>query len=593
MASLSDVVKGIQSTNELLVENVKGQNRTAAMITAFVTGQQSSFGDRLEAGREKGKSTKATAQPVKGSGGGGFKSGVMKGSGLSSLLGFGSKIIGALFSGVAAAGLLTAISVAAGTAFGGLIAGGAVVGLIKLFGEGVLNKIFDIIDPNNVKFTETQKMSITQSILRNLMAGALLLFIAPKLGLAVFLGLLVKDLALSMFDETSRNKLKEKILKGEFENKFMQAFADNFTLEKIASVGSVLASFFGLSLLTGAIRQAFTGSPKGGPGGAKVKPRFGGLFRKAFGLRLGLALMLPALGTAISGQIESLTGDKDLAKIASVGINATIIAAMLGGPYAALIAALGTLTVIAFSKIRKFITDKNAKIEEDLKKAAAAADKAFIDDPNAVTRRNKKRADFNLNQELLRKSEISGGGFNAGDTLERELRSHMKLNRKNPLASDFYNEFTNELYTGNIGQSRMNPYRKGSPDFRAFQKAAQRSFDLSNAGGAEGPGGIPLGDAPSDFRPVTSLFKNALKFIRIVRDADTFAERRALQSAAAQMAATAKFLAEDRINDPRMPNNTVVVAGNQKISTVDTLYNMHGHSGFGTMSLGQRGRQTP
>ena len=84
MASLSDVVKGIQSTNDLLVENVKGQNRTAAMITSFVTGQQSSFGDKLEAGREKGKSkisTRATAVPK-----GGSKSNLMSGSGLSGLL---------------------------------------------------------------------------------------------------------------------------------------------------------------------------------------------------------------------------------------------------------------------------------------------------------------------------------------------------------------------------------------------------------------------------------------------------------------------------------------------------------------------------
>ena len=102
MASLSDVVKGIQSTNDLLVENVKGQNRTAAMITSFVTGQQSSFGDRLEAGRESGKSTKATARPTRGSGGPqGFRAGVMKGSGLSTLLGFGGKLISMLFTGVA------------------------------------------------------------------------------------------------------------------------------------------------------------------------------------------------------------------------------------------------------------------------------------------------------------------------------------------------------------------------------------------------------------------------------------------------------------------------------------------------------------
>ena len=86
MASLSDVVKGIQSTNELLVQNVKGQNRTAAMITAFVTGQQASFGDSLEAGREKGKSKKSTrvtvaAKKSAGKSGSGFLGSLLKGGG--------------------------------------------------------------------------------------------------------------------------------------------------------------------------------------------------------------------------------------------------------------------------------------------------------------------------------------------------------------------------------------------------------------------------------------------------------------------------------------------------------------------------------
>ena len=123
MASLSDVVKGIQSTNDLLVENVKGQNRTAAMITAFVTGQQSSFGDRLEAGREKGKSkisTRATAVPK-----GGSKSNLMSGSGLSGLLkgaggllAFGGALISTLLGGAAGASLLASIGKLAATAFG-------------------------------------------------------------------------------------------------------------------------------------------------------------------------------------------------------------------------------------------------------------------------------------------------------------------------------------------------------------------------------------------------------------------------------------------------------------------------------------------
>ena len=72
MAGLSDIVKGVQRTNELLADNVNANKRTAAMITAFVTGQKANFGDRLEASGEKGKGKTATkaaapARPVKGS----------------------------------------------------------------------------------------------------------------------------------------------------------------------------------------------------------------------------------------------------------------------------------------------------------------------------------------------------------------------------------------------------------------------------------------------------------------------------------------------------------------------------------------------
>ena len=61
-------------------------------------------------------------------------------------------------------------------------------------------------------------------------------------------------------------------------------------------------------------------------------------------------------------------------------------------------------------------------------------------------------------------------------------------------------------------------------------------------------------------------------------------------------AVSASVQAMDIIAATLRENNmghTTVVAGNQKVSTVETLYNMHGHSGFGSMGIGQRGRQTP
>lgn len=586
MATLSEVVKGIQSTNELLVENVKGQNRTAAMITAFVTGQQASFGDRLEAGREKGKSTKATAQPVRGSSGGGFKSGFMKGSGLGSLLGIGSKIIGAIFAGAAGAALLSTI---AGVITGKIILGAAAIGLIRTFGEGAVNKILEMLDPNNLYFNGEQKAAISQSFTTNLQFGLLAFLINKRFGVAVFLGLMLKDLAMSMLGDKGRENMKKTIFDKKFENEFLQKFVDQFTGENLATVGGVIASFFGIGAITRGLMFAFTGGA--GVAGAvagkqatvgrnkkgqftKLRPGLKAGFLKGFGLKLGLAMMMPMIGEAMGNQISALTGNEELGNMASTFITPVLIGLMLAGPYGALIAALGTLAVIGFGKIRKFITDKNDKIEGDLKKAAAAADKAFEDDPNDVTKRNKKRADYDLNQYLLRKSEISGGGFTAGDTIEREIRSHMKLNRKNPLMSDFYNDFSREFYRGNMGQDRMNPYIKGSPDYIAFKKAAQRRETMRI--NAEQPPGMNeinafkryhMGGATAQPGPFGSLSmfgrneQNLALAIKMIAS-NSRANARTLALLETQM--------RMREAEENAPGSLVVqVAGNQKVTTID------------------------
>ena len=573
MASLSDVVKGIQSTNELLVQNVKGQNRTAAMITAFVTGQQSSFGDRLEAGREKGKSTKATAQPVKGSGGGGFKSGFMKGSGLGSLLGIGSRIVGAIFAGAAGVALLSSI---AGVITGKLVLGAIAVGLIRAFGVGAIDKVFEMLDPKDIFFTEKQQEEITASFMTNLQIGMLAFLVNKQFGAAVFLGLLLKDLALSMFDEKNRIKLKEKILKGQFENKFMQAFADNFTLENLAGLGGIIASFFGLGLLTGAIRQAFTGSPKGGPSGAKVKPRFGGLFRKAMGARLGLALMLPALGTAIGAQIETLTGDEDLAKIASVGMNAVVIAGMIGGPYAALIAAIAVLATMGMNYIIKNLTKTQEEFENDIKakqlelrikkfeEGLSPEEEArlrFIDRKALET--NPTNLAQSLNNEamakILRRARAQGIGLRGlGGMTEDDFTYEA-------------GKFAGQTYTGK--NDALNPFPKNSRFFKLFKQRAKLAAivgaasdadtigmraDLSNpmistSGNSAQPG--PFGSLSTFGRNEQNL-ELAIKMIA--------SNARAIARLAAVSAA-----AIDKRNEER-GNNMVVVAGNQKVNSLDT-----------------------
>ena len=585
MASLSEIVKGIQTTNDLLADNVKGQNRTAAMLTAFVTGQQSSFGDRLEAGREKGKSTRATARPVKGSGGGGFKSGFMKGSGLGGLMGFGSKIIGALFSGVAAAGLLTAISVAAGTAFGALVVTGAAFTLIKAFGEGIIATIFKSLDPKNVIFTKDQQDQIGTSITDALsvgvvgfMLGGVLGVGKAKLGAAFFLGSLLKDVFLSFLTPEKQADMKKQIIdKGTFESKFLEGISGWITPDLFLTMGATIASFFGLGAIRAGIMMAFTGGA--GVVGAvagkqatvgrnskgqftKLKPGLKKSFFKGFGMKLGLGLMLLSLGESLGNQIAALTGDEDLASFAQTGINATIIAGMLGGPYAALIVALGALTIIGFKKIQDWISKKNDKIAQDLEDKIAAAKALDALNSTETTRREVKRREYARAQELRRKQQLGGGigGLTPEERLRLIALSGISLNRKNPLLSDVYKESARKFYTGETYDADMNPYDPGSADYIALKKAAKRAADRRREGV---PGMNEIGAPPvKDFRPITAAVEVLKDLIK------TSKEKKVTKAEAALIAnGNANIALSQAIAQAQLANRKEIAAGGDNIVT--------------------------
>jgi hypothetical protein len=589
MATLSEVVKGIQSTNELLTENVKGQNRTAAMITAFVTGQQASFGDRLEAGREKGKSTKATAQPVRGSSGGGFKSGFMKGSGLGSLLGIGSKIIGAIFAGAAGAALLSTI---AGVITGKIILGAAAIGLIRAFGVGAIDKVFEMLDPKNIFFTEKQQASITASFMTNLQIGMLAFLVNKQFGAAVFLGLMLKDLAMSMLGEEGRKKMKKKIFDTEFENKFFQKFVDNFTGENLAAVGGVIASFFGISAITKGLMWAFTGKmmSAGGAAGAggavvgrnakgqftKLRPGLKAGFLRGFGLRLGLAMMMPMVGEAIGNQISALTGKEDLGTVAQKFITPVLIGLMLAGPYGALVAAIATLSIMAFNKMQEWVFSQQEDQLNRLAKEREIAKKALELDPNnTVLARNLEIADIAYAGDLQRTSQLGRRGdalMNAQRIKDKEKLTGLSLSNK-----DFYSERAGTFYTG-IGDNDLSPYNVGTLKFRKFAEAAQK--DLRRRMRNEHLGTFKQMKSQD---PTAGQF-GLLKTLQLFVEDNTKAETNRLFRAMADQLTQVK-LALGNGQTMAAPTTVVQVAGNQKVSTVDTLMAMRGHAGYGVMGL--------
>ena len=571
MASLSDVVKGIQSTNELLVQNVKGQNRTAAMITAFVTGQQSSFGDKLEAGAEKGKSTKASARPTKGSGGPqGFRAGAMKGSGLSTLLGFGGKLIGMIFGGIAGSALLGTIAAIAGAAFGSIAITAILIAAVKLFGNKVLEMVFNKLDPGKTTITDENRKEIADALMNATVLGLVAWMISPKLAIAVFFASIVKDIAMSYLNPTSKEKMKEEVIKG-----MKDKIGFTFDYSQLFTFGAALAGLFGFGLITSGFGLALTGSAVGlaAAGGINssrpIKNALAKAFRRGLGLRLGLAMMMPMLGEALGGKIAELTGKPELANIASDFLTPVLIAGMLGGPYAALVTAIGLLGVMAFKAIQDWVLKRQMAQLTKLQDARNIAQTLLDADPNnSILATNLNNADLAYTIEMQRNNLL--GGRNSGAlTTAQTIKDNEKIRGLSLGNKDFYSELTNSFYTGIGGTADQSPYKIGTLRFRKFAEAAQAahrrrqklaSSQRKNEGRYE--------DASSEFSPGLSIARNRALGIRLDREK---AEKQALLKAAKALEIAASFMLAMNQKSDGPGNHTVVVTGNKKVLTMDDL----------------------
>ena len=571
MASLSDVVKGIQSTNDLLVENVKGQNRTAAMITSFVTGQQSSFGDRLEAGREKGKSTKATARPTRGSGGPqGFRAGVMKGSGLSTLLGFGGKLISMLFTGVAGTAILGTIAGIAGTAFGAIGMTAILVTAVKLFGNKLLETIFDKIDPGEMIITPENKKSISDSLTSATVLGLLAWLISPKLAIATFFASIITDIAMSYLTPASKKLMKEEVIKG-----MKEKVGFTITYEGLFKFGVALAGLFGMSLITSAFGLALTGSAVGlaAAGGIGASRPMRGIlakaFRRGFGAKLGLALMVPALGRVIGAKIAEATDtDEKIGNLIGDVLSAAVMGAMIGGPYGALIAVAGVLAFNLFKHMEQYVVGKEQELNKDLKKR--------IDELQA-----KKDAGIPLRPEEIteltaKKYRLSQSKFTEQDRLNLQMRVTGQ-NRARALFGAVGNaiptNFTNragKLYKGI--RDDLNPYKPFDPRFKQFKDAAIANADFFEAGSG-GTGFDPQKARAAKIKK--KLIIDAISNLNLSGDLSNFGPGTGPQNHFAPamnvMIAAVQALnaAAATLRENNVGNHTTVVAGNQRVSTID------------------------
>ena len=424
MASLSDVVKGIQSTNDLLVENVKGQNRTAAMITAFVTGQQSSFGDKLEAGREKGKSkisTRATAVPK-----GGSKSNLMSGSGLSGLLkgaggllAFGGALISTLLGGAAGASLLASIGTLAATAFGKLLKGALLIGLISKFGEGLIKKLLDNLDPNSVTLDEEDKKLFAKNVTKALVVGVAVGMFGKTLGIAAFFASLVASSIEGKMTTEQKAAFKADILKG-----LGDKWGVTFSKKNLLQVGTFIAGLLTLKMIKGALSVALLG--KAVPGAGKGTGKFGRIFRLGFLGRFAAASIITALGETLGNAVKNATGSLFAGEAVEFAASGAALALLLGlGPQGILAMAIIGVAAAAVLALGRWMRGQRKEYADKLTKDMNKVTKEFENktDAEIAALLEKKTIEFqNAAKNLTSKLTIGNVGKETPEQKKERLR---------------------------------------------------------------------------------------------------------------------------------------------------------------------------
>ena len=242
---------------------------------------------------------------------------------------------------------------------------------------------------------------------------------------------------------------------------------------------------------------------------------------------------------------------------------------MLGGPYAALVAAIVGMTIIGFNAVKSWATEKNDKILADTLAKLALLEKKFPAQPGEQVNNQVTRQQHRALMELRRKAQLKK--LTAMERKKFVLLSKVGLaedntgsgpTRDGPGGNDFLNERTGQFFTG-IPGTGGNPYEVGSEKYRMFQQLGQENF-------------IKRIDQQktSTFKQMMNQDPTGMQFGLLktlqLKISQANSQRDALLMIASDMRATARFIAQDKKNDPRGPNQyTVAVVGNQKVHTID------------------------
>ena len=359
MATLADIVKGVQETNNLLMTNVEAQKRVNQMM---IDRDRDADAAKLDA-----LSKKTISRP------GGGKSGMPKGFGAGFKQGIGGGLIGGIISSLFAAGsgLLGIITGALGLALGTLVLPLAAIALIAKFGEGLVLKLLEGLDPNNVVLDDESKKIFASGAVKSLVIGIGLAILSKPLGIAVFLAGLILSAFKAGMTPDQRASFEKDIFDGALEK-----FGLTFSKENMMWIGSTIAGLVGF----GMIKRLLIGSIFGGGGGPKGAAKSGKIFRflrAGFLLKASAGMILGALGEALGDAVANITGSEALGNMVTGAAGGAALAMMLGlGPQGILFAAiigvaaagLTALGLFMQKRRKEYIDAINQEMEQELNK---------------------------------------------------------------------------------------------------------------------------------------------------------------------------------------------------------------------------------
>lgn len=358
MASLSDIVKEIQSTNDLLIDNVAAQKRVFDLMDDAARQDQKDRMDAIAA------SKKGSVTATKSGGG------MPRGFGKGFKQGFGGGLLGGIFSALfsAGSGLLGVITGAIGLALGTLLVPASAIILLTKFGEDLIVALIKKLDPNNVVIDDADRKYFANGVVKALIVGIGLAMFNKTLGFAAFLGLLITTAFTTGMTEEKRKEFKKDILDGAGEK-----FGITFSRKNMMEIGGILASLASFAMIKSLFRTAIFGAGAGassGVGGALAAARNSkvlGFIRAGFLGRFGVGTILFAIGDTIGEAIAEFTGSPELGKAITGGVYGVGIAAMLGlGVGGFFTLAIIGLAVGAMSFVAKFLRDRRSSLIADV-----------------------------------------------------------------------------------------------------------------------------------------------------------------------------------------------------------------------------------